>query len=239
MKITYIEHSCFSVELDNVILLFDYYTGKLPEFNPEKTIYVFSSHKHQDHFSFSIFTLLKKFPQVHYILSKDIKRKFGKKFFLSQGVDEKVYNEIKFMGCSSTIETPEMIIETLTSTDDGAAFIVTAEGKSIYHAGDLNLWIWDCDSDSDNKDMTDRFMAEMEKIKGRHFDAAFLVLDPRQKDKFYLGFDYFMRVTDTDKAYPMHFWKDTSVISKIKAMECSKPYRSKIADTLEYENATV
>lgn len=239
MKITYIQHSCFSVELDNVILLFDYYTGNLPEFNPKKTIYVFSSHKHQDHFSFSIFKLLKEYPQVRYILSKDIKHKFGRKFFLSQGADENVYNGIKFMGGSSTLETPDMIIETLTSTDDGVAFIVTVEGRTIYHAGDLNLWTWDCDSEGDNKEMEDRFQAEMAKIKGRHFDAAFLVLDPRQKDNFYLGFDYFMRVTNTDIAYPMHFWKDTSVISRIKSMECSKPYRSKIADTQEYEKEPV
>ncbi|MFA6939847.1 MAG: MBL fold metallo-hydrolase [Clostridiaceae bacterium] len=239
MNINYIEHSCFSIELDNVILLFDYYTGKLPEFNPEKTIYVFSSHKHQDHFSFSIFKLLKEYPHVRYILSKDIKRKFGAKFFYNQGVDEKVYKEIQFIGSCDTLETPELLIETLTSTDEGAAFIVNAEGKTFYHAGDLNLWTWDCDSEGDNKDMTDRFEIEMAKIKGRHFDAAFLVLDPRQKDKFCLGFDYFMRVTNTDKAYPMHFWKDTSVISRLKAMECSKPYRSKIADTLEYEKAPV
>lgn len=235
MNITYIEHSCFSVEFDNVILLFDYYTGNLPEFSTEKTIYVFSSHRHQDHFSFSIFNLLKGYPQVRFILSKDIKRKFSKKFFHGKGVDEMVYNEIKFIGGNDRLETPEIIIETLTSTDEGVAFIVTAEGRTVYHAGDLNLWTWDMDSEIDNKNMKDRFQAEMEKIKGRHFDTAFLVLDGRQKEDFYKGFDYFMRITKTDKAYPMHFWKDTSVIKRFKEMECSEPYRSKIADINEYE----
>ena len=33
MKVTYIEHSCFSVELDNSILLFDYYKGEIPDFD--------------------------------------------------------------------------------------------------------------------------------------------------------------------------------------------------------------
>ncbi len=33
------------------------------------------------------------------------------------------------------------------------------------------------------KMMRGSFMAEMKKIKGRHFDLAFLVLDPRQSDE--------------------------------------------------------
>ena len=38
MKITYIHHSSFSVELDNSILLFDYFKGKLPDFDKSKPI---------------------------------------------------------------------------------------------------------------------------------------------------------------------------------------------------------
>ena len=34
-------------------------------------------------------------------------------------------------------------IRTLKSTDEGVAFLVEAEGKSIYHAGDLNWWYWE------------------------------------------------------------------------------------------------
>ena len=36
MKITYIHHSSFCVELENSILLFDYFKGELPEFNKDK-----------------------------------------------------------------------------------------------------------------------------------------------------------------------------------------------------------
>ena len=58
VKVTYIEHSCFSVELDNSIVLFDYYKGEIPDFDKDKTIYVFSSHNHHDHFNISIFKML-------------------------------------------------------------------------------------------------------------------------------------------------------------------------------------
>jgi hypothetical protein len=56
-----------------------------------------------------------------------------------------------------------------------------------------------------------------------------VVLDPRLEDKFYLGFDYFMKNTDTDEVYPMHCWGDNSVIERLKNMECSEKYRHKIA----------
>lgn len=230
MKITYIEHSCFSAELDNVTLLFDYYKGQLPVFDSEKTIYVFSSHNHQDHFNLSIFELLKEYPKVRYIFSRDIKQKFGPKFFHNHGVDDSIYKEIKFVSSGETIETSDLKVETLTSTDEGVAFIVTVGDKTIYHAGDLNLWTWDRESENDNKNMTAQFEKEMAKIKNRHFDAAFVVLDPRQEGHFHLGFNYFMKNTDTDKVYPMHFWKDNSVIGRLKAMDCSKTYRDKIVD---------
>lgn len=234
MKITYIEHSCFLLEFDNIILLFDYYNGVIPNLDAKKAIYVFSSHKHQDHFNLDIFQLLKDYPNVHYILSRDIKRKYNAKFFVNHGVDDDIYKEFKFIGANETLETSDLKVETLTSTDAGVAFIVTIADRTIYHAGDLNLWISDVDSESDNKDMTLRFEKEMQKIKNRHFDVAFLPLDPRQEEYFYLGFNYFMKNTDTDKAYAMHFWKDNSVIDRLKSMDCSETYRNKIADITDY-----
>jgi L-ascorbate metabolism protein UlaG (beta-lactamase superfamily) len=228
MKIKYIEHSCFSVELDNVILLFDYFKGELPDFDEEKTICVFSSHNHHDHFNISIFELLRKYPKVKYILSKDIKKKFGRKFFNTHGVNDATYEKIEFIGSYQTIETSDLRVETLNSTDEGVAFIVTADDKTIYHAGDLNLWWWNGREESKNENAREQYQKEIDKIKNRHFDAAFVVLDPRQEDKFYLGFDYFMKNTDTDKVYPMHFWGDSSVAERLKGMNCSEAYRYKI-----------
>lgn len=66
MKITYIAHSGFCVELEKHVLLFDYFTGELPSWDKEKTILVFASHKHQDHFSLRILELRKEYPHIHY-----------------------------------------------------------------------------------------------------------------------------------------------------------------------------
>lgn len=82
--------------------------------------------------------------------------------------------------------------------------------------------------------MTARFRTEVARLAGRHIDAAFLVLDPRQEEDFACGFDYFMRHTDTARAYPMHFWKDFSVFGRLRALPCSEPYRERIAGAEEY-----
>ena len=58
MKVTYIYHSSFAVELEKSILIFDYYgKGDLPERPAGKQVYFLNSHSHPDHFSKTIFNL--------------------------------------------------------------------------------------------------------------------------------------------------------------------------------------
>lgn len=218
MNIKHIGHSSFLIELNTCYLLFDYYIGLIPILDDSKKIFVFSSHHHGDHFNMNIFNMLKDYSKVNYIFSRDIKRKYGKQ----------INEEVTYLQANSEISIGDILIETLRSTDEGVAYIVSTEGKTIYHAGDLNLWIWSEESDEFNAFATLRFNKEMEKIKGRHFDVAFLVLDSRQGEDFYKGFDSFMKNTHTDLAYPMHYWDDSSVINRLKTMPQSKEYRDKI-----------
>ena len=90
MEITYIEHSGVAVETDKKILVFDYYKGQMPEFDNNKSIFVFASHVHEDHFNFEIFNLAEKYKDITYILSNDIKRKYNKKYFEKRGVSERI-----------------------------------------------------------------------------------------------------------------------------------------------------
>lgn len=73
MRVTYIGHSGFSVELESHILLFDYYEGTMPEFDPAKKLLVFASHSHPDHFNREILKLADVYPDVEYIFPKDIR----------------------------------------------------------------------------------------------------------------------------------------------------------------------
>lgn len=228
MLITYIHHSCFSVETDQSVFLFDYYKGNIPSFPKEKHLFVFSSHSHQDHFNHDIFKLLNDYPQITYILSKDIHVR--KSLFSDSEAFENAKNHIITVGKNESLALPSLTLETFRSTDKGVAFLITENGRSLYHAGDLNWWVWEEDTKADYQNMTKNFKDEMLKLKDRKIDIAFLVLDPRQEELYSLGFDYFMRNTDTDTAFPMHFWMDYSIIEKFKASVEAVPYREKIME---------
>ena len=70
MKIVFIHHSCFLVEVDEKVLIFDWFAGDrvngyqfkgvLPEYEPDTPVYVFASHKHADHFAMDVLRLAEK-----------------------------------------------------------------------------------------------------------------------------------------------------------------------------------
>lgn len=225
MKITYIHHSSFLVELEQIYLLFDYTEGQIPELDGEKPLYVFASHRHGDHYSAVIFDLLSKHVKTRYILSNDIWRKRLPKEVLPHA-DSMKYGEV--LSCDTGCGA--LTVTTFQSTDEGVAFLIETEGKTIYHAGDLNNWIWAEESKSWNDSMAKKYTAQIDKMAGRHIDAAFLPLDPRQGADFYLGMDEFLKKVDVAHVFPMHCWGDFSVIPGIKAMDCSAAYRDRIEE---------
>ena len=150
MKITYIGHSGFAAELAHCTLLFDYYEGTLPVFPSEKPLYVFCSHTHRDHFNFDIFRLREMHPDVTYILSRDIRRSWNAAGFARHGVAKEAYDALDFLRPYERTELGEIAVETLDSTDEGVAFLVSAEGKTLFHAGDLNDWVWNEESPEEN-----------------------------------------------------------------------------------------
>lgn len=223
MKITYIHHSSFSLELEHMVLLFDYYQGKLPEFPGGKPLFVFASHFHADHYGPAIFTLGKEREDVFYILSKDIRKR---------GVPEELLSRIRFVedGEKFHIASADMTVETFKSTDEGVAFWIGCEDRQLYFAGDLNNWWWEGEDKAWNHNMAADYSRELLKMAGRHADVAFVPLDPRQEAQFYLGMDEFMKQVSADVVFPMHFWKDYSIISKMKQHSCSEAYRDRIVD---------
>lgn len=222
MKITYIYHSCYVVELEDCYLMFDYCKGTLPCFDPQKPLYVFVSHAHEDHYQPSIFTLRDHTEKVSYILSDDIDLPDAKDCWKMK-VDE-------------VLELDELKIETVFSSDEGVAFLIHVNGLCIYHAGDLNWWHWEGENTvEENEEARELFEKGMHTLKGRHIDVAFLVLDPRQQEQFYYGFDAFMRQTTTSYAFPMHMWEAYGIVEKMKRLPESEPYRHAIM-AVEREN---
>ena len=224
MKITYINHSGFLIETKDCYYIFDYYKGELPFLDKKKEVIVFCSHFHKDHFNPVIFEILDDMSMTYQaILAKDIR----KRKHLSDMKITYVYHDQTYNLDNGTQ------VDTLLSNDSGVAFIVKTKEGTIYHAGDLNDWYWDGEPKADNQRLTSAYRAEIRKIKGMHFDAAFVPLDPRQGNHYADGILYFLKNVDCNVIFPMHYWNDANVIkrfiteypqykSRIKNTECTK-----------------
>ena len=96
MKLRYIKHSSYAIFNENFNMLFDYYKGEMPDFEKDKVLFVFVSHRHYDHFSKEIFSLEKKVDKIIYIVSDDIDRRdvpeniLDKLIFLSPNTDKEI-----------------------------------------------------------------------------------------------------------------------------------------------------
>ena len=226
MRVTYIHHSSFLVETKEDYFLFDYFEGEIPELKEDQPLLVFASHRHGDHFSPVIFELVKKHEKTSFVLSDDIWRR---------RVPEELLGRTYFIGPEETLQLTAPLtgesgvkIRAFRSTDEGVAFLLETEGKGIYHAGDLNNWVWDGEPEADTKRMSEKFHKELEKMKGIHIDVAFMLLDPRQEKDFYLGMDDFMKMVGADVVFPMHFWGDFQVTDRLKELDCAKDYKDRI-----------
>ncbi|WP_426349696.1 MBL fold metallo-hydrolase [Alloiococcus sp. CFN-8] len=230
MKTTYLNHCGFSVELQEMTLIFDYYKGNIPELPIDKPLYIFVSHGHKDHFNSEIFSLSHKYSNITYVLSNDIT--FDTLEELVPDLALLLKDKIHFIGTNENLtllqEDFAITIETLKSTDAGVAFLITTPDQTIYHAGDLNLWSWSDEPEDENLQMEIAFKEEINKIQGRHINLAFMTLDPRQEERYSLGFDYFMRTVTVDKVYPIHCWEDYEIIDKLLKDPISEDYRDQI-----------
>ncbi len=206
LRVQYIFHSGFLVETDESCYLFDYYRGELPKLDADKPIVVFGSHGHRDHYNPDVFPLLREMgmKRVFAVLAEDIsERKYP------DGVD------VLTACADKTYDLPRgERLETLRSTDSGTAFLLTTGAGTVYHAGDLNDWTWEGEPDEDNRQMRENYRREIDRLKGRRIDVAFVPLDPRQEAHYAAGLLYFLSTVDAKRVYPMHYWKKPDVIGR-------------------------
>ena len=178
MTLTYIFHSCFVLEAEKSILIFDYWLDPgsvMPHFlQKDKPLYVFSSHFHEDHFNKEIFEWKKQRGNVTYILSKDILRhrranKEDADVWLAKG---------------GSWSDGLVSVKATGSTDSGVSWIVETEGKRIFHAGDLNNWYAKFlpDAVPGQTIYSEEFFAERSGKAERQED-----IDPIAHEKQYLG----------------------------------------------------
>ena len=222
-KITYLHHSSFAVKTAAHVLIFDYYLdtpsgGGLgqgvvrPADLRDEDVAVFVSHHHPDHYSPRIFDWRAELPRVRYIVSDDVRTR----------------EEVLSVAPGQTYDLGDMTVRTLKSTDRGVAFLIAADGLCLYHAGDLNWWKWQENSDAKNGRMERRFKEQVDTLRGERIDLAFLPLDPRQGGDAVLGFDYFMRAVSPRFAVPMHSFGETQIFAWLNEDPRTESYRDRI-----------
>ena len=205
MTVTYIHHSCFLVETDASYYLFDYEKGALPELDVQKPIVVLSSHSHADHYNEKIFSLLRQvgMERIQAVLSDDI----------AAPADTAVLRAAP--GKKYTLDLGQRLT-TFCSTDLGVAFLIEDRDQLIYHAGDLNDWVWDEETEDYKHQMTLDYRHQIhllaEALNHREIDTAFVVLDPRQEGDYDRGLCYFLGNISAKAVYPMHDWDKPEII---------------------------
>lgn len=168
MRVTLLGHSGFLVEGRDTCLVFDYYSDELGLLEHlsfgRKDVVFFVSHGHHDHFNPAIFNYA-SYDRVAYVFSRDIGAEAPGIHVLSKG---------------QTAEVMGVSVRAYGSTDEGISFLTGFEGKTVFHAGDLNNWYWEEESTSaELKRDEQRFLDEIAPLEGMAIDAAMLPVDAR------------------------------------------------------------
>lgn len=227
-RIWYLINSGFAVKTKRHLLIFDYYDTDNPgglregainphEFKGEDVI-VFISHNHPDHFSDGVFDWQLVKEDIRYVVSSDVPG-YPPDAIVMEPDDKRVEDDFT--------------VTSLMSTDEGVAFVVEIDDLVIYHAGDLNLWLWDDETEEFIKEQKKVFKNSMKKLKEFKIDLAFIPLDPRLEEKYLETMDYMMKGLDIKRAVPMHFMESDEVIDRMLCDTRSVSYRDKIIKLTE------
>lgn len=228
MTITYIAHSGFLIEWDHFYTLFDWWKGELPPLRKDKPLLVFASHSHEDHFDKQIFTLLDQYPLTRFILSHDIR--LATRRWEKLGMTGEIFSRVTSMRADSILATEAggapLTVRTIQSTDVGVAFLLSAEGKLVYHAGDLNWWHWVDEGKMYCNNMAANYRRSIAKLAAAVrdesadcgcapiIDVAMAPLDPRLENAYDRGIAYLLEQIPVRLLFPMHIWEKYAWIER-------------------------
>lgn len=228
LTLTYIYHDCFLLRGDDATIVFDYfmeapgpaalgrnstniYPSFLDDIDTSKPLYVIVSHHHKDHFTRDIFRWQERFPNIRFLISKDVARSVG--YLLRPG---STYSGPKPSPESVIILRPgesysddRIAVRAFGSTDIGNSYVVDIEGRKVFHGGDLNAWIWKDESTQAEVDAAIRDYSKVLEsictaVDGR-LDLAMLDVDSRIGRDYWLGASMLVRRLDVGVFVPMHF----------------------------------
>ncbi len=225
IEITYIFHDCFVVETPELAIVFDFWKdpsskhGDLPAFikaiDKQKPLYVFVSHHHKDHYTKKIFEWACSGYNIKYILSKDV-AKFARHILEERSTyngPKPTHDQTIIIGEGETFMDDLIKVEAYGSTDIGNSYYIEINPSckdkiSLFHAGDLNAWIW---KDESTEEEVEKALQDykdiLKKIVTNHkeIDYVMFPVDSRIGTDYFTGAKLFVREIDVKHFFPMHF----------------------------------
>ena len=202
--VTYFYQSAFTVALKKTLLIFSYRQEDVPQlpenlrlnekdFHGFNNILVFVPNGSFFHHDPAIYQWKRSFP-ITYLLTQDAAREAPRMANVRPCREGDQFS----IGMSR--------IAVHGSTDKGVSFLVEAEGLTIFHAGDLNLWHW-------REENTLREIARAEqqfyqvvaKLPKNKIDICFFPLDPNQGGFYDAGANHLIMAIRPRVFFPMHF----------------------------------
>lgn len=222
ITLTYIYHDSFFIEVQNrCYLLFDFWRDRagadlsiVPDFirdmNRDLPCYVFISHHHKDHLNKAVFEWGREFPNLRYVISADTA-----KFVRHMLRPESIWNGYKVEPERVAVLRPgegfsddKISVKAFGSTDIGNSYMLNVGGKMIFHAGDLNAWIWkDESTPAEVEDELRKYRDILSSIREEfpECDIAMFPVDSRIGTDYWQGAQEWLATVRTKYFLPMHF----------------------------------
>ena len=184
-RVTYLEHSGFSVRTEGRQLLFDYIGGPFAR-DPAVPTIALASHVHTDHYTPGI-------------------RALSDVCVLGEGIEPLA--GAFTMRPGDALEAGGAQIRAFGSTDCGVSFLVACDGLTIFHAGDLNFWHWRQESTPDEvAEAKSAFDSVLDALSGLPVDLAFFPVDDRMGPGHDEGAEMYLARIRPKALIPMHWW---------------------------------
>ncbi len=225
-ELTYIWHDCFVVRTHGAVLIFDYWRDAstagakpvdesprfLDDIEADTPVYVFVSHRHKDHFNKAIFRWGERFRDIHFIISHDT-AKFIRYMLRPEGTyagykpNPSMVTEMK---PGNVYKDRLLRVDAFNSTDTGNSYLVTIGGKRLFHAGDLNVWVWKDEATRAQIAAAMRdycsILDDIQRVtKGESIDLVMFPVDSRLGRDYWEGAAVFMYRIPVRVFVPMHF----------------------------------
>lgn len=227
MQITYVFHSCFVVETDRVVIVYDYWRdlneGDLLRrlCGSDKSVYFVVSHFHHDHFNEEIFKVTNAF----FLVSYDVLRRKR----IPENVD---FHELR---PGYTFKDQRIEVHSFRSTDIGVCTLLSLpEVGTVFHAGDCNNWYFKGENNllkvsPENMDKLFRSILRDVYSVAPSVDHVMFPLDPRLGEEMVRGVVQWLDTIKTGVLYPMHYWNEKQIM-----LEGVELLKLKFPDTFFY-----